>query len=54
MGGKRNGKGKEYINSGELKFKGEYVDAKKEGKRKEYYFGKKIFEGEYSNDKRCL
>ena len=52
MDGKRDGKGKEYFNDGNLKFKGEYFDGKKEGKGKEYYLGKKIYEGDYSNDKR--
>ena len=46
------GKGKEYFN-GELKFEGEYLNGKRNGKRKEYdYNGKLSFEWEYLNGKR--
>jgi len=50
--GKRNGKGKEYYDDGELKFEGEYLNGKRNGKGKEYFLGKLIFEGEYLYDHR--
>ena len=37
---------------GNIKFKGEYLNGKRNGKGKEYYKGKLIFEGEYLNGKR--
>jgi len=50
---KKDGKGKEYHNNGELKFEGEYLNGKRNGKGKEYnYNGKLIFEGEHLNGKR--
>ena len=36
LNGKRNGKGKEYDENGELKFEGEYLDGKRNQKEKEY------------------
>ena len=44
-------KGKEYSNDGELKFEGEYLNGKKNGKGKEYnyYDGLLKFEGEFLN-----
>ena len=49
-----NGIGKEYNDNGELLFEGEYLNGKRNGKGKEYYWdtGKLIFEGEYLNDKK--
>ena len=45
------GAGLEYYYNGEFKFKGEYLNGKRNGKGIEYYNnGKKIFEGEYLND----
>ena len=53
INGKRNGKGKEYLEDGTLKFKGEYLNGKKDGKGEEYYKnGKLKFEGEYKSGKR--
>ena len=46
LNGKRNGKGKEYIN-GKLEFEGEYLNGKRNGKGKEYINGKLVFEGEF-------
>ena len=45
-----NGKGKEIYNDGDIKFEGEYLNGKRNGKGKEYWNGKIIFEGEYVND----
>ena len=40
----------EYQDNGKLKFEGEYLNWKKNGKAKDYnYNGKLIFEGEYLN-----
>ena len=52
--GERNGKGKEYLkHNDELVFEGEYLNGKRNGKVKEYYYnGQLIFEGEYLNGKR--
>ena len=48
-----NGKGKEYIYDGKLRFEGEYLNGKRNGKGKEYnYYGKTIFEGEYLKGKK--
>ena len=48
---KRNGKGKEYYEDGQLLFEGEYLNGKRNGKGKEYYEdGQLEFEGEYIND----
>ena len=42
--------GKEYYSNGQLKFKGEYLNGKRNGKGKEYNSANKIiFEGEYLN-----
>ena len=49
--GKRNGKGKEYIN-GKLLFEGEYLNGERNGKGKEYKNGYLEFEGEYLNGKK--
>ena len=50
LGGKKNGKGKEYWMNVVI-FEGEYKNGKKNGKGKEYsVFGKIKFEGEYLND----
>ena len=48
-----NGYVKEYDEViGEIKFEGEYLDGKRNGKGKEYdYDGKLEFEGEFKNDK---
>ena len=43
---------KEYDEVGELIYEGEYLNFKKNGLGKEYYFDKLIFEGEYLNGKR--
>ena len=52
LNGKRNGKGKEYLDNN-LVFEGEYLDDKRNGKGKEYYNnGKLKFDGEYLDDKR--
>ena len=50
----QDGKGKEYMYYGELRFEGEYLNEERNGKGKEYdYFnGKLRFEGEYLNGKR--
>ena len=47
----KNGRGKfkDYNNSGELIFDGEYLNGKKNGMMKEYCNGKLIFDGEYLN-----
>ena len=45
LNGKRNGKGKEYDEFGELIFEGEYLNGQRNGKGKEYYKGELIFEG---------
>ena len=50
--GKRNGKGKEYNESGDLIYEGEYLNNKRNGKGKEYYKDKFIFEGEYLKGKK--
>ena len=51
--GKRQGKGKEYFDEGNLKFEGEYLNWKRNGKGKEYdIYGKLKFEGEYLDGKR--
>ena len=53
LNGKRNGKGKEYYDNGDLLFEGEYLNGKRNGKGKEYYYnGDLLFEGEYLNGKR--
>ena len=53
LNGKRNGKGKEYNDDGELIFEGEYLNGNKNGKGKEYYYDDKlIFEGEYLYNKK--
>ena len=53
MNGKRNGKGKEYYENGNIEFEGEYLNGKRNGKGKEYFNnGKLLFEGEYLNGKR--
>ena len=36
LNGKRNGKGKEYNNNGEVEFEGEYLNGERNGKGKEY------------------
>ena len=50
----KNGKGREYIiNTNKLKFEGEYINRKRNGRGKEYFDdGKLKFEGEYINGKR--
>ena len=52
--GKRNGKGKEYTNFGELAlvFEGEYLNGERNGKGKEYFRKVLVFEGEYLEGKR--
>ena len=37
----------EYDNNGQLRYEGEYLNGKRNGKGKEYNLGKLIFEGEY-------
>ena len=50
---KRNGKGKEYNEEGNLIFEGEYLNGVKNGKAKDYYRnGKLYFEGEYKKGKK--
>jgi len=39
---------------GKIKFEGEYLNEKRNGKRKEYFDDKLRFEGEYLNDKRWI
>ena len=50
----KDGKGyiKEYDCLGDLIFEGEYLNGERNGKGKEYNFGKIVFEGEYLNGKR--
>ena len=50
----KNRKGKEYcLTNNELIFEGEYLNGKRNGKGKEYFYdGKLLFEGEYLNGKR--
>ena len=43
---------KDNINNGKLRFEGEYLNGKKNGKGKEYWNGELEFEGEYLNGKR--
>ena len=53
LNGKRHGKGKEYYDSGKLRFDGEYLKGKRHGKGKEYDFlGNLIYKGKLLNDKR--
>ena len=53
LNGKKNGKGKEYYDNGNLQFEGEYLNGKRNGKGKEYNNnGTLKYEGEYLNDKR--
>ena len=47
-----NGKVKEYDYKGKLRFEGEYLNGKMNGKGKEYKDGKLEFEGEYLNGQR--
>ena len=48
MDGERwNGKIKEYEYNNIIKFEGEYLNGKRNGKGKEYRFGDLVFEGEY-------
>ena len=51
LDGKRNGKGKEYNDIGDLKFEGEFLNNLYK-KGKEYIYGKLEFEGEYLNNKK--
>ena len=44
-----NGKVKEYNKYGKLRFEGEYLNGKRNGKGKEYNDGELVFEGEYLN-----
>ena len=48
---KEKGKGKEYFGyNGKLRFKGKYLNGKRNGRGKEYnYYDIKVFEGEYLN-----
>ena len=46
------GKVKEYFPNCKLKFEGEYLNGKKNGKGKKYYDGRLEFEGEYLNGKK--
>ena len=48
---KKNGKGKEYNNDGELIFEGNYSEGIRDGYAKLYNEGKLIFKGEYSYGK---
>ena len=48
---KGNGKVKEYDDDGKLRFEGEYIDGKLNGKGKEYRNDRLRFEGEYINGK---
>ena len=44
--------GKEVERSGQLRFEGEYLNGKRSGKGKEYYYDDKLaFEGEFLNGK---
>ena len=43
LNGKRNGKGREYDNNGNIKFEGEYLNGKRNGKGKEYYDNDKLY-----------
>ena len=51
MNGKRNGKGKEYYQNGQLKFEGEYLHSHKLSGL-EYINGNVFYEGEYLYDKK--
>ena len=50
----KNGEGyiKEYYNNGQLRFEGEYLNGKLNGKGKEYYNAKLRFDGEYLYSKK--
>ena len=51
LNGKRNGKGKEYNEFGDLIYEGEYLNGKRSGKGKEYYPNGNIkFKGIYLNN----
>ena len=51
--GKRNGKGIEYYDNGNVRFEGEFLDNRKNGYGKEYDGrGLLIFEGEYLCDQK--
>ena len=52
LNGNKNGKCKEYNDSGDLIFEGEYLNGIKNGKGKKYKFQELVFEGEYLNGKR--
>ena len=50
LNGKRNGKGKEFYNNGNLIFEGEYSNGKRNGKGKEYNKdGELIYDGIFMN-----
>ena len=51
--GKRNGKGIEYYDNGNIKFEGEYLNGKRNGKGiKNYKNGKLKYKGDYLNGKK--
>ena len=52
LNGERIGKGKEYDDSGDLIYDGEYLKGERNGHGKEYLFGELQYEGEYKNGKR--
>ena len=53
MDGERNGFGREYYSKyGNLKYEGEFLNGKWNGKGKEYKFDKIIFQGNYLNGER--
>ena len=51
LNGKKNGKGKEFNEDGNLEFEGEYLNGERNGQGKEYNNGKLKYEGKYSNGK---
>ena len=54
LNGLRNGKGKEFYESGDISFEGEYLNGLRNGEGKEYYLANNRlqFEGKYLNGKR--
>ena len=54
LNGKKNGKGVEYDERGEIIFEGEYLNGERNGKGKEYYNGNIVFEGEYLNGEQVI
>ena len=53
INGAKNGNGKEYYESGKLKFEGKFIDEKRNGKEYDEN-GNLVFEGEFINGKRMI